>query len=115
MTKLLLAAAAALAIASPALAHADDAATPIQARIVSAQDVNFSDPASADHFYVKLWQAALDVCFVGAGITRPSEVDQSCVRTAMAQAVESVNRPLLTAAYERTWGDDARVYAASAR
>jgi UrcA family protein len=115
MSKFVLAAAAALAMACPALARADDQAPPAQS--LSTQGVNFADQADAGRFYAKLQQAANDVCFLGAGVTRMAEVDQTCVREAMVQAVQQVNAPVLTALYERGGGDlnDARVYPAAAR
>lgn len=99
MTKLILAASAALLIAGPALAEtvrADDAPS----LRVSARGVDFSNPAQVQRFYARLNRAIAEVC----------NADAACARTVAAQAVRGVDKPLLTAMYNAS-GDNDRAFA----
>lgn len=103
MTKLILAATAAVLIASPALAEAartQDAPT----QAVSAKGVNFMHRADVKRFYAKLRVAAQSVCNTG------SAVDATCQREVMAEAVKTADKPLLTALYDAQ-GDSNRAFA----
>lgn len=100
MTKLVLAAAAALLIAGPALAEASQGPDSAPARSVSVRGVDFSSADQTQRFYAALNGAADAVCAADASNPRPSEVDASCKRQVMAQAVKVANKPVLTALYD---------------
>ncbi len=108
MTKLILVAAAALALAAPAMAQTVDAA-PTQT--LSTSSVNFSNPAAVKHFYAKLYQAAVTVCDSGSANPRIAQADISCVHQAMAQAVRAADKPVLTAMYDSANRGAVPVYA----
>jgi UrcA family protein len=118
MSKLALAAAAALILAGPVLAApaaSDDAAT----RIVSTHGVDFNDQAQVRQFYAKLQNAARMVCQSGSPdrLVVATE-DLSCVRRNMQDSVKAVDAPRLTAMLDRTYGPDAgagRAFANDAR
>jgi UrcA family protein len=97
MSKLILAAAAAILISTPALAAEVQSDAPTQA--VSTQGVNFASRTQVQHFYAKLRGAAQAVCDSGSANPRFSATDASCVRDVMAQAVRSADKPVLTAVY----------------
>ena len=107
MSKLVFAAAAALILATPALAATDaDSAAPT--RTVSAQGVNLSDPAQAQHFYARLQQAARRVCQADSeGRGAAGTEDLTCVRENMQSAVRAANAPRLTALLDNTYGPGA--------
>ena len=94
MTKLILAASAAILIATPALAAEVQADAPTQA--VSARHVDFTNRDQVKRFYAQLRGAAQAVCGAGSFST----TDAACVRQVMAQAVQSANKPILTAVYD---------------
>ena len=108
MSKMILAAVAALALAAPAMAQTIDAA-PTQTLATSS--VNFSDPAAVKQFYGKLYQAAATVCDSGSAMPRAAQTDISCMRDVMAQAVRAANKPVLTATYDSANHGSAPVYA----
>jgi UrcA family protein len=112
MSKLLLAATAALLLAGPALAQAQEAA-PTQT--VSTRGVNFNDAAQVSHFYTQLWRTAYSVCDSNSANPVIGQADLSCVHRAMAQAVKSIDAPRLTAMLDRSMGGEANVYQAAAR
>src|ERR1700749_4372220 len=107
MTKLFLAAAAAVLIAAPAFA-AETQDAPAQA--VSARGVNFSSKEQVRDFYAKLNVAAQSVCDSGSNAPRASTVDASCVRRVVADAVKVADKPVLTALYN-TNADTNRAFA----
>jgi UrcA family protein len=116
MSKLVLAAAAALSLASPALAAPAD--TGAETKTVSARGVNLSDPVQAQQFYVKLQQAARQVCQAGGDRPIASGEDLSCVRQNMQDAIRAANAPRLTALLENTYGPgsaSSTAFAADAR
>ncbi len=99
MTKLLLAASAALLIAAPALAETrpvEDA--PMQA--VSTRGVDFASRDQVKHFYARLRGAAQAVCDSGSANPSFSQADAGCVSRVMAQAVKATDKPVLTALYQ---------------
>jgi UrcA family protein len=104
MTKLLLAASAALILAGPAFAQTAADQAPTQA--VSTRGVNFADKAEVGHFYAKLRGAAQTVCNAGS----INSSDASCVRQVMASAVKVANKPVLTALYNNAQ-DNSRAFA----
>jgi UrcA family protein len=108
MTKLLLAAGAALLIAAPAFAAETQADAPAQA--VSTRGVDFSSKAQVREFYAKLHVAAQSVCDSGSNVPRAFAVDASCVRRVVADAVKVADKPVLTALYNST-GDSNRAFA----
>jgi len=108
MTKLLLAASAALILAGPAFAQTAADQAPTQA--VSTRGVNFADKAEVGHFYAKLRGAAQAVCDSGSANPSLSNTDASCVRQVMASAVKVANKPVLTAMYNNAQ-DNNRAFA----
>lgn len=108
MTKLLLAAGAALALASPAFAAPlDDTVAQQQpnTRVVSTSGVNFGDQTEVRRFYHRLYTAAAIACDAGEGhVLVPITQDQTCIRENMANAARAVNAPLLTAMVTQVYG-----------
>ena len=100
MTKLILAASAAILIASPALAASavPDDQTPSQ--VVSMRNVDFANPAQVKHFYAKLRGAAVAVCDSNSANSAITRFDARCVVEVMAQAVKVADKPMLTAMYD---------------
>ena len=101
MSKLFLAAAAvaALGFAGQALA-ADDTAAPSQK--VTAANVNFRSQTDVQAFYAKLARTAEAVCDSNSPNSYIQQRDRACVERALANAVQRVNRPLLTAMYRNS-------------
>jgi UrcA family protein len=112
MSKLLLAATAALLLAGPVLAQAEEAA-PTQT--ISTRGVDFNDASQVKGFYSQLWRTAYSVCDSNAINPRISQADLTCVRRVMSQAVQKVDAPKLTAMLGRSMGGEANVYQAGAR
>jgi UrcA family protein len=115
MSKLVLAAAAALVLAGPALAAQPAAVTEAPSQVVSAKGVNFNDPAQVRHFYARLQGAARAVCQSGGSA---GSEDLSCVRRNLQDAVKAVDAPKLTAMLDATYGPNAErstAFAADAR
>jgi UrcA family protein len=108
MTKLLLAASAALILAGPAFAQTAADQAPTQA--VSTRGVDFASKAEVRHFYAKLRGAAQAVCDSGSVSSTISRADAACVRQVMASAVQVANKPVLTAMYN-TAQDNNRAFA----
>lgn len=109
MSKLILAAAAALLIASPALAdgvRSDDA----PAQSVSTKGVDFSNREQVKHFYAKLRGAIANVCDTGSANPVLSQADAACARQVTAQAIKALDKPVLTALYN-TQGDNNHAFA----
>jgi UrcA family protein len=104
MTKLLLAASAALILAGPAFAQTAADQAPTQA--VSTRGVDFANKAEVRHFYAKLRGAAQAVCSSGS----VNATDATCVRQVMASAVQVANKPVLTAMYDNAQ-DNSRAFA----
>ena len=97
MLKLLCAAGACLAMATPANA----ASAPAPAgRAVSTAGVDFRDPAAVRQLYSRLQMAAEAVCDSYAANSRVTQADVACVDKALAQVVRKLNRAQLTAVYE---------------
>ena len=100
MTKLLLAAAAGLLIAGPALAETARTVDEAPAQAVSTRGVDFASRDQVQHFYAKLRGAAQAVCDSGSANPRISQADATCVSRVMAEAVKSADKPVLTALYQ---------------
>ena len=101
MTKLLLAASAAILIATPALAGGIVSNDDIPRQAVSARNVDFANPAQVKHFYAKLRGAAVAVCESNAVVSSPAaQLDRACIGQAMSQAVKTLDKPVLTAMYD---------------
>lgn len=111
MSKLLLAAAAALLLAGPVLAQAEEVAP---SKVISTRGVDFSDAKQAHAFYNKLWRTAYAVCDSNAANPRIIQADRTCVNHVMAQAVQKVDAPSLTAMLDRSMGGEAKVFQAAA-
>ena len=99
MNKLLLAASAAILIATPALAANVVADDNVPTQAVSTRNVDFSNAGQVKHFYAKLRGAAAAVCDSGSANPDISRGDAACVRQVMAQAVKVADKPVLTAMY----------------
>ncbi len=104
MSKLILAAAAAILIAGPAFAETARAVEDAPAQAVSTKGVDFASREQVKHFYAKLRGAAQAVCDSGSDAARFSATDAACERKVMAEAIKSANKPVLTALYN-TQGD----------
>ena len=104
MSKLILAASAALLIAGPALAETVRTVDGAPSAAVSTKGVNFNNPAEVKRFYSRLRVAVAAVCSSG------SATDAACARDVTAQAVHVANRPTLTALYNAQ-GDSSRAFA----
>lgn len=100
MTKMLFAAAAIAALLS-GQAMADE----IHTAVVNTAGVDFNNRAQADHVYGRITATARDICSVNSPNPVLARPDAECMRQAVAQAVRNVNRPLVTAAYERDAAD----------
>jgi len=112
MTKLLLAATAAVLIAAPAFAAETQTATQGEApvRAVSARGVDFSNQQQVRQFYNRLHVAAQAVCDGGSPVPRAFATDAGCVRQVVADAVKAADKPVLTALYNSS-GDSNHAFA----
>jgi UrcA family protein len=108
LTRLLLAAGAAVLIAAPAFAAETPAEAP--AKSVSTRGVDFSNQAQVRAFYNKLNAAAQAVCDAGSPVPRAWAIDAGCVRQVVADAVKAADKPVLTALYNAS-GDANRAFA----
>ena len=97
MTKLLLAAGAAVLIAGPVFAAEPQAEAP--AKAVSTRGVDFSNKEQVRQFYIRLNTAAQAVCDAGSPVPRVFATDARCVRRVVADAVKAADKPVLTALY----------------
>jgi UrcA family protein len=114
MTKLLLIATAAMALAGAA--HAADNDGP--SRAISTRGVNLDDSAQAQSFYNRLETAAGQVCRGSLSDVRLSGMsDSACIRLTITDAVNKVGAPRLVALLNNASGSDhtARAFAADAR
>ena len=108
MTKLLLAAGAAVLIAVPAFAAETQADAPTRA--VSTRGVDFSNKEQVRRFYIRLNSAARAVCDAGSPVPRFFATDARCVRQVVADAVKAADKPVLTALYNSS-GDSNHAFA----
>jgi UrcA family protein len=111
MSKLLLAATAALLLAGPALAQAQEAAP---RQVISTRGVDFSDAKQVQGFYTKLHRTASAVCDSNSANPRITQADVACRNHVMAQAVQKVDAPRLTAMLDQRMGGEANVFQAAA-
>lgn len=109
MTKLILAATAALLIAGPALAEGVNAIDDAPTQAVSTKGVDFSNREQVKHFYARLRGAIANVCDSGSANPTLQRQDQACARQVTAQAIQAMNKPILTALYNA--GDNNRAFA----
>ena len=94
MSKILLAAAAvATLMAGQALAETKTAEVP-------TANVNFNSRADVNSLFTRVELAAQSVCRTDSKNKYVAQPDRACVEQAVAQAVQSANRPMLTAAYQ---------------
>jgi UrcA family protein len=93
MYKIMLAASAVALLAGPALAETKSAA-------VSTRNVDFANRAQVNTLYARVELAAQSVCRYDSKNKYVAAPDRACVDAAVAQAVRSANRPMLTAAYQ---------------
>jgi UrcA family protein len=95
---------AALAVAGLPGAHASEKDKLIEGRssIVKFADLNLQNPAGAETLYRRIQHAAEKVCWDSRDIHVLNDVARrKCVESAVAKAVNDVNKPFLTALYER--------------
>jgi UrcA family protein len=101
------------AVAVTALIAAAGAAQAAPRSAVAARDVSverlevgavdFRDAAQVRAFHKRLQQAALFVCGARAdAIKAERDADRACAEKAMNEAVNGLNRPLLTAYYQQS-------------
>ena len=95
MSKFVLAAVAVAALGFSGQAFADQ----LEQRAVSTASVNFTDQAAVKSFYAKLRSAAKEVCDSASVNPVIAQKDRACVEQVMAQAVQKMDRPVLTAMY----------------
>lgn len=100
--RILQAAAAVLVLTS---AGVSQAATQIPARDASSEQLSFGhvdwrDSSQVKAVYRRLQQAAMFVCGVGQGTD--GAADHACADKALRDAVNTANRPLLTATYQQS-------------
>ena len=81
-------------------AFADDQA---QTETVGFQDLNVATPAGAEALYRRIHAAAERVCSPPAGWGEQIRA-HACARTVVAQAVEKLNLPALTAYHQKKTG-----------
>lgn len=97
MLRLICAATALLAASTPAFA-ADVSAAPT--KVISVVGVDFRDAAAVRQVYSQIKLAASSVCDNYAAISRVTQADVACANKAVADAVRTLDRPLLTAMHE---------------
>ena len=94
MSKILIAAAAvATLFAGSAMAETKTAAVP-------TGNVNFNSRSDVNALFTRVELAAQTVCRTDSKNKYVAQPDRACVDQAVAQAVQSANRPTLTAAYQ---------------
>ncbi len=91
-----------LATAAPAFADAD---TSVESVRVMYPDLDLATPKGTKLLFMRLKSAAQDVCGDLYNIEFLSEIHkiEQCQQTAMESAVMQVDRPLLTALYDRRY------------
>ncbi len=91
---------------APAGVNASEPAMIQKSVTVRLSDLDLKQPADAAKLYQRIRRAAERAC--GDGLTSGSPlaqpVDRDCVSNAIAHAVATVDRPLLTTIYQRTAG-----------
>jgi UrcA family protein len=103
MSRILLAAVAAIAVAGPAAAYQlkhDASGDAVRVVALPAGHVDFNDPAQAKAFYAQVKRAADEACLAPSTSGQIMRPDPICSAQAVSQAVRNTNRPLLTAAYD---------------
>ncbi len=95
MSKLIFAAAALAALLDGQAVAADSHTV-----AVPTAGVNFNSQAEAQAFYVRVQNAAVRACQTDSTNRYVAQADRGCVEAAVASAVRSADRPLLTAAYQ---------------
>jgi UrcA family protein len=99
MSKLILAAAAILALAGPAFAQESREAVSLDAaptQPVEIRNVDFRDTHQVGRLYDRLTSAAYTVCNTSRYDVNFDVVDQICVHQAVRDAVRAINQPTLT-------------------
>ena len=91
-------AASAAAAAGPATNLAPEVST----EALKVGNVNFRDAAEVRAFHKRLQQSAMFVCNVTLDARKTERLAaQACAEKAVSDAVNSLNRPLLTATYQQ--------------
>ena len=94
---ILLAGAAGQAVASD---HANREASAEQ---LSTAGIDFRDAGQVHAFYKRLQQASMFVCGVSVGEDRARTAEaRTCAEKSLREAVDGLNRPLLTATYQQS-------------
>jgi len=96
MTKIIFAAAACAALMSGSAM-----AEQVQTAFVSAKGVDFNDRAQVQALYAKIEAAARQACSLNSPNPALAAPEQDCVRSALADTVQRLDRPVLTAVYDR--------------
>ncbi|MCB1624593.1 MAG: UrcA family protein [Pseudomonadales bacterium] len=82
-------------------AHADSQINIPPTVTVSYADLDLSKPAGAETLYGRIAGAARSVCPYNLRDLREVAAGRACMRTAIAKAVADVDKPMLTANYQR--------------
>jgi UrcA family protein len=88
--------------AAGAAGAATNVASEVSTEALSVGNVNFRDAAEVRAFHKRLQQSAMFVCNVTLEARKSERLAaQACAEKAVAEAVNSLNRPLLTATYQQ--------------
>jgi UrcA family protein len=90
----------AIVLVAPQVTYADSIARPPTATVRYA-DLNLDNRSGVEKLLRRIQSAAGEVCkqYEPHGTLVPSAAHQSCIRTAVSEAVRKVDSPLLTAYY----------------
>jgi UrcA family protein len=93
------------ALSASGLAGQAVAVTPTEApRWVVAAEANFQDEASVEALYSKLRRAAASVCDSYSANSRVTQADVACAKKVLNDMVRQVDRPILTAMHDSSYG-----------
>jgi UrcA family protein len=95
------AAAALVLLAGPALAATPVADQP-QTVLLTPGRVDFADAGQVQTLYTRINAAARNACSLRSADALQAIPDRGCIDRAVAEAVRRLDRPVLTAAYERS-------------
>ena len=114
MSRSFLVALAALSVSG--LAGQAFAVTPQEApqEVVNTQ-VDFRDQASVEALYSKLRRAAASVCDSYSANSRVTQADVACARKVLSDTVRKVDRPILTAMHDSSYGRSEQLAARARR
>lgn len=110
MNRLMIAVAAASFTLAAGQAFAVENRTDPPSRMVSTA-VDFRDPAAVRDLYGRLAKTAEQVCDSYAAMSRVTAADRACASKALADAVERLNQPAVTALHDAAHGRPAQALA----